>query len=206
MATGIAAGARHGDGDCDPGGSLGRRWHTPERHRGGRARRSLLPRAPADRRAGPGARGGGADGPAWYDGLAAGGVHPGRVRHDRHDVRGWPDRRPAAGQAAAPADADRTGARQRREAHRVALPRTALHQRVRSAARWGTACRPARSRLGSGARDDLAGTDRPGARADQAGPLSAAPDAGHGELPPGSVAPDHRRRAYGHHRARPRDG
>src|SRR5207244_4079482 len=35
------------------------RWNAPERHRGGRARRSLLPRAPADQRAGPGACGGG---------------------------------------------------------------------------------------------------------------------------------------------------
>ena len=99
------------------------------------------------------------------------GVHPGRVRHDRHDVRGWPDRRPAAGQATAPSDADRSGTWQRREAHRVAPPRTARHRRVRAAARRRAPSRPARSRLGSAARGDRAGTGRPGAPADQAGPL-----------------------------------
>jgi hypothetical protein len=206
MATGIAARARHADGDRDPGGSLGRRRSAPERHRGGRARRGLLPRPPADQRAGPGTGGGSADGSARHDGLAAGGLHPRRVRHDRRDVRGWPGRSPAAGHATAPSDADRIGTWQRRETHRVAPPRIACHRRIRPAARRGPASRPARTRLEPAGRGDRAGTGRPGAPADQTGPLSPAPDAGHGALPPGSIAPDHRRRAYGHHRARRRDG
>jgi hypothetical protein len=206
MAAGTASGARHGDGDRDPGGSPGRRLPAPDRHRGGRARRGLLPRAPAHQRAGPGTGRGGADGPTGNDGRAAGGARPGRVRHDQGDVRGRPGRSPYARHSAAPADADRAGTRQWREAHRLASPQTARHQRIRLAARRGAASRPARSRLGSAARGDHAGTDRPGAPADQTGALSAAPDAGYGELPPGSVAADHRGRAYGHHRACRRDG
>lgn len=206
MATGIAAGARHGDGDRGPGGSRGRHLLASDRHRGGRARRDLLPRAPAHQRAGPGTGGGGADGSAGNDGRAAGRAHPGRVRHDQGDVRGWPGRSPHAGHSAVPADADRAGTRQRREAHRLAPPRTARYQRIGPAARRGAASRPARSRLGSAARGDHAGTDRPGAPAHQAGPLSAAPDAGYGELPPAGVAADHHGGAYGHHRARRRDG
>lgn len=206
MATGIAAGARHGDGDRGPGGSLGRPPPAPDRHRGGRARRGLLPRAPAHQRGGPGTGGGRADGSAGNDGRAAGRARPGRVRHDQGDVRGWPGRSPHPGHSAAPADADRAGTRQRREAHRLAPPRTARYQRIGPEARRGAASRPARSYLGSAARGDRAGTERPGAPADQTGPLSTAPDAGYGELPSGSVAADHRGRAYGHRRARRRDG